>query len=66
MDVEINEVVTTVHAVDSGALLSPQLVRRLIEQVTRAMSERLEHEKRAGNERRVTGGVSVERDEESE
>ena len=66
MDVEINEVVSTEHAVDDRALLSPQLLRRLIEQVTRAMAERLEHEKRARSERRVTGGVSIERDEEAD
>jgi hypothetical protein len=47
MDVEINEVVSTVHAVDDRTLLSPQLLRRLIDQVTRAMAERLDHEKRA-------------------
>jgi hypothetical protein len=64
MDVEINEVVSTVHAVDDRTLLSPQLLRRLIDQVTRAMTERLGHEKRAESERRVTGGVSIERDEE--
>jgi len=66
MDVEINEVVSTVHAVDDRTLLSPQLMRRLIEQITRAMTEKLEHEKRACSERRVTGGVSIERDEEAD
>ncbi len=66
MDVEINEVVSTVHAVDDRALLSPQLLRRLIDQVTRAMAERLEHAKRAASERRVTGGVSIERDEQAD
>jgi hypothetical protein len=66
MDVEINEVVSTVHAVDDRTLLSPQLLRRLIDQVTRAMAERRDHEKRAESERRVTGGVSIERDEEAD
>jgi hypothetical protein len=66
MDVEINEVVSTVRAVDDRTLLSPQLVRRLIEQITRAMAEKLEHEKRVRAERRVTGGVSIERDEEAD
>lgn len=66
MDVEINEVVSTVRAVDDRALLSPQLMRRLIEQITRAMTEKLEHEKRVRAERRVTGGVSIERDEEAD
>jgi hypothetical protein len=66
MDVEINEVVSTVRAVDDRTLLSPQLLRRLIDQVTRAIAERRDHEKRAESERRVTGGVSLERDEEAD
>ena len=64
MDVEIGEVVSTIRAVDGQALLSPQLLRRLVEAVTQAVTEQAAHEARAHKESRITGGVSAERDEE--
>jgi len=64
MDVEINEVVSTVRAVDGQALLSPQLLRRLVEAMMQAVKDHHEHEKRTQKENRVTGGVSAERDQE--
>jgi hypothetical protein len=64
MDVEINEVVSTVRAVDGQALLSPQLLRRLVEAMMQAVNDHREHEERTQKENRVTGGVSAERDQE--
>lgn len=64
MNVEINEVVSTVRAVDGQALLSPQVLRRLVDALMRAVNDQREHEKRTQKENRVTGGVSAERDEE--
>ena len=64
MDVEINEVVSTIRAVDGQALLSPQMVRRLVETMMQALTDHLEHDKRTKKESQVTGGVSAERDQE--
>lgn len=64
MDIQIDEVVSTVRAVDTQALLSPQIIRRLTEAVAEAVRQQIDHEKRTHAERRVTGGVSDERDQE--
>lgn len=63
MDIEIGEIVSTIRAVDTQALLSPQLVKRLVDAVGQAVQQQAEHDKRASAERKVTGGVSQERDE---
>lgn len=59
MDVQIGEVSSTVRAVDTQALLSPQL----LEQITRAVIERmraqLDHERRAADERQLRPAVSA-------
>jgi hypothetical protein len=63
MQVEIGEVSSTVRAVDGSALLSPQVLRTIVQAVLQAVKEHQEHEQRDHAERRVTGGVSQERDE---
>ncbi|RPI57892.1 MAG: hypothetical protein EHM55_00140 [Acidobacteria bacterium] len=65
MHVEINEVSSTVRAIDGDAPLSPQAMQRIVEAVLRALKSGNDHEAKAAAERRVTGGVSAERDEES-
>ena len=65
MDVEIGEVTSTVRAMDSEALLSPRLIERIVAAVAAAIKDRDEHDKRVHAERRITGGVSAERDEEA-
>jgi hypothetical protein len=64
MDVEIGEVVTTIRAVDGSTLASPEVLRQIVKVVLRAVEEREAHSKRVNAERRVTGGVSQERDAE--
>ena len=64
MDVEIGEVVTTVKAVDAGTLTSPDVIRQIVSAVLRAVEEKQAHTDRVRAERRVTGGVSEERDAE--
>jgi hypothetical protein len=64
MDVEIGDVVTTIKAVDGSTLASPEVLRQIVKVVLRAVEEREAHDKRVGAERRVTGGVSQERDAE--
>lgn len=64
MDVEIGQVTSTVRAVDGHALLTPQVMQTIVQTVLQAVQTHDAHEKRAQGERRVTGGVSQERDEE--
>jgi hypothetical protein len=65
MDVEIGELITTVKAVDVSTLASPEVLRHLVAAVLRAVDEREAHTARVRAERRVTGGVSQERDAEA-
>ncbi len=60
MDVEIGEMTSTVRVVDGAALLSPQMLQAMVQ----AVKDHIEQEQRAHSERRVTGGVSQERDQE--
>lgn len=64
MEVEIHEVTSTVRAVDGQSVLSPQLLQRLVAAVVQALRDGDEHERRAGAERKITDGVSAERDAE--
>jgi hypothetical protein len=62
MDVQIGEVTATVRAVDGSALLSPEVLKQIVTVVMRAVEDRETHMERVRAERRVTGGVSQERD----
>lgn len=62
MDVMISEVTATVRAVDGSALLSPEVLKQIVAVVMRAVEDREAHGERVRAERRVTGGVSQERD----
>ncbi|HWX65693.1 MAG TPA: hypothetical protein VNZ27_04610 [Rhodanobacter sp.] len=64
MEVEIGEVSSTVHTVDSELPLSAQAMQRLVHAVSTAVRDSHAHQKRSEEERRVTGGVSAERDAE--
>jgi hypothetical protein len=64
MDVEIGDVSSTVRAVDNDSLLAPQTMDKIMRAVLQAMQEQQAHAKRVRAERRVTGGVSQEQEEE--
>ncbi len=64
MHVEIGEVSSTVRAVDGDALLSPRLLERIVSHVARILRAEDERERRGGAERKITDGVSAERDAE--
>ena len=64
MDVQIAEVVATVKTVDGGMLASPEVMRQIVKAVMRALEEQQAHVCRIRAERRVTGGVAEERDQE--
>ena len=61
-EVQINNMNTTMRLVD----LAPQTLEKMVRDIAlRAFIEQQEHDKRAQAERRITGGVSHERDEEA-
>ncbi|MDB5812219.1 MAG: hypothetical protein JWN94_4341 [Betaproteobacteria bacterium] len=64
MDVDIGEIRATVRAVDSGSLLTPEILQAIVRVVMRAVEDKLAHDKRLGSERKITDGVSKERDAE--
>jgi hypothetical protein len=64
MEVEINELQSTVRAVDHESLLSPQMINRIIRLVLAAVDDRDNHRKRVKAEQRITDGVSHELEEQ--
>jgi hypothetical protein len=64
MQVEINEVVSTVRAMDGDALLSPQTLRRIVTAVLHALEDVEAHRQRVRAETRVTDGVAADQREE--
>ena len=64
MEVNIEEVVSTVRTVDSDSLLSPDALRRIVQVVMRALEEKELHERRVSAEQCFTGGVRDQLEEE--
>jgi hypothetical protein len=60
MDVQINEIQSQVHAIDSQALLEPRVLRQIVRACIQAISDEQAREKRLSDERRLTPGVSRE------
>jgi hypothetical protein len=54
MDVIISDVVSTVRAVDSEALLSPRVMEEIVRAVLRAVEEQEAHQMRVRNEQRIS------------
>jgi hypothetical protein len=63
MQVEIQEIVSTVRTVDGESLLAPQTLARIVAAVLAAMEARTAHDERWRAETRVTGGVAHEQAE---
>ena len=63
MEVEINEVQSTVRAVDHDSLLAPHTMERIVRNVLAAVDDRDNHRKRVKAEQRITDGVSHELEE---
>jgi hypothetical protein len=57
MDIYINEVTSTVRAVDDDALLSPETMRAIVHAVLEAMEAKEAHRARVQSEQRVVGSV---------
>jgi hypothetical protein len=64
MQVNIEDVVSTVRTVDGEALLSPPILRRIVSAVLLAVDERESHARRVRAEQRIGGGVQEELEEE--
>lgn len=56
MEVHIGRVVSTVHAVDSEALVSPAVMRQLVQTVMQQVRAEQEHAHRVRNEQSVNAG----------
>jgi hypothetical protein len=63
MEVQINEVQSTVRAVDHDSLISPKTLERIVRSVLSAVDDRDNHRKRVRAEQRITQGVSHELEE---
>jgi len=64
MEVNIENLVSTVRAVDGDSLLAPKTMEKILRAVMEAINLREEHQRRANAERKVTGGVQAEQEEE--
>lgn len=64
MEININEIESTVHAVDSDTLLSPETLNKIVQIVLNAMREQEEHRMRVQAEQRISAGVHQELDED--
>ncbi len=60
MDVNISDIVSTVHVVDGDVLLAPQTLAKIVQVVLQAVHEQKEHGMRVQAEVRISGGVHDE------
>jgi hypothetical protein len=65
MDVNIQEMTSTVHAVDAHAPISPKNVQHILGIVMKAVKEEMEHAKRVEAEKKISTGVRDEQEGES-
>ena len=63
MEVQINELQSTVRAVDGDTLLSPSVMARIVRVVMQAVNDQEAHRERVRAEQRVTRGVAYELEE---
>lgn len=64
MDVNIEEVASTMHVTDGDAVLSPRTLRTIVNAVMRALDERESHDRRVRAEQCISGGVREAIEEE--
>jgi hypothetical protein len=64
MEVNIKDVVATVHAVDGEAILSPQVLEKIVRAVLLAVREERKHGKRLHLENKVNPGTSDDADKD--
>jgi hypothetical protein len=64
MEIDIGEIVSTVHAVDGDSVLSPRTLEKIVRVVLEAVNAQEEHRERVRSEQRITGGVREELEED--
>lgn len=65
MEVQINDLMSTVRAVDGDALLAPQTLEKIVRVVLQAVHDQEAHGQRVRAERRVTSSVSHDQEEQN-
>lgn len=60
MEVHIEEMQSSVRAVDGASVLSPQTMQKILDVVMRAVEEREAHRDRVKSEQKVGGGDDSE------
>jgi hypothetical protein len=58
MEVHIGEVTSTVRATDGTALLSPEILQKIVAAVREQLKSDHDHDRRVAEERKLTPGVS--------
>lgn len=64
MEVNIEEINSTVRTVDGASLLSPAALRKIVEAVTKSIQDKHEHAKRTDAERKLSQGAWAESSQE--
>jgi hypothetical protein len=64
VEVEINDLQSTVRAVDGDSLLSPQAMEKIVRVVLQAVNDQEAHRQRVRAEQRISRGVSHEQEGE--
>ena len=64
MEVNIEEMVSTVRTVDGNSLLDPNTLRSIVGAVLKAVEEKDSHAQRVRAEQRISAGVRAELEEE--
>jgi hypothetical protein len=62
MDVQINEIQSQVHTMDSQSLLEPRILHQIVRACLEAIRDEQVREKRLNDERRLTPGVTGDHD----
>ncbi len=63
-DVNVDEFVSNVHAVDGDSVLSPKTMDKIVRTVLDAVQMKEQHRNRVQSERRVSGGAYAEQEQE--
>jgi hypothetical protein len=63
-EVNINDIVSSVRAVDGESLLSPEVLEKIVSAVLDAVQEREEHQIRVRRERQLESESDLERERE--
>jgi hypothetical protein len=60
MDVQINEVHSTVRTVDSKTLVDPQVMRQIVQACVKAVKEQQSRDKQLASDRKISSSASSE------